>query len=363
MPAHEKTAKSYWGWNDDGGQRAWYQELLDPTLASSTAKAPTGGASPFIDTMDRWYNPWSKQQQSTERGEGYLRVPGQVAAGTALAAGAGAGALAAAPAAGSGATALYHTAGRGLAAAGRSAAVKNTLPLLTKSPLANLTARVPAGYQASAQAVQRAAQIGGAGALGYGGYRHVQGVAGDTAADVAARFGVSDPAVLQEVRDRAGRRAFPLLYRSLAPAALGGDGTPIGKALGGSLTTAAYHNLRPATFFPKKQPLTATDALTKNPLTTAIKSFLPDRATPAEMLRNIPTGEQLRTTYNLGRAVLDEKSVSPIAQNIRHIFEPAVAHKKQQLASLVEPLRSAYPAALQLLRKKLPQQFVQNANR
>ena len=118
-----KRAKSFWGWNDGGGERAWYQEMLDPTLTSSQWAGPhglTGGASPFIDTIDRWYNPWSNSNRSTERGEEYLRVPGQIAMGTGAAAGIAAGGLAAAPALGLGGTGSATTAAGtvGTAAAG-----------------------------------------------------------------------------------------------------------------------------------------------------------------------------------------------------------------------------------------------------
>lgn len=125
-----KIAKSFWGWNDKGGARTWYQELLDPSLTSSqwgTGAGLTGGASPFIDAVDRWYNPWSNSERSREKGEEYLRVPGQIAMGTGAAAGTLAGGLAvAAPSLAatpvSAVPGALMTGGGGTAAAGTAAA-------------------------------------------------------------------------------------------------------------------------------------------------------------------------------------------------------------------------------------------------
>lgn len=59
--------------------------------------AVRGGKAPgYTDVLDRWYNPWTKQQV-TERGETGLMRAGQVAMGTGAIAGTAAAGLAAAP--------------------------------------------------------------------------------------------------------------------------------------------------------------------------------------------------------------------------------------------------------------------------
>lgn len=105
---------------------SFFQEWMNPPKPARSSGAPTN--SPFINTLDRWYNPWTKQT-GREKGEQGLMRAGQVALGTGAAAGAAAGALTAAPAVagmmtgGGGTTAA--TAGTGAAAATQTPAGQN----------------------------------------------------------------------------------------------------------------------------------------------------------------------------------------------------------------------------------------------
>lgn len=62
--------------------RGFLQEYFNPPKPAANANSPTGGASPYIDTLDRWYNPWTKQT-SREGGEANLMRAGQTALGVA----------------------------------------------------------------------------------------------------------------------------------------------------------------------------------------------------------------------------------------------------------------------------------------
>jgi len=206
--------------------------------------------------------------------------------------------------------------------------------LVTRSPASNLINRLPPGPQSVVRNSQRLLQYGTAGAAGYGGYRHVQNIAGDAATHAAGLAGVNDQSTLQEVRARAQRSAFPMLYRSVAPSYLGGDNTPLGRSLASSVGTAARHNMRLKTFMPSKKNNTAS-FFTQHPVMTAAKQILPGRATATELLRNIPSKDQLSAGYNVGRALLDRNTMSPLARSVQNIFEPAINYKKNQLMSAV----------------------------
>lgn len=108
----------------------FFNSFMNPPKPSAGSGAPTN--SPYLNTLDRWYNPWTKQKV-TERGETGLMRLGQGAMGVGAAAGAAAGGIAAAPA---------------LASAGNTA----------MAGLGTAGAAVGAGAQRATQAVGNAAQ-------------------------------------------------------------------------------------------------------------------------------------------------------------------------------------------------------------
>jgi hypothetical protein len=96
-------------------------------------KAPDRTGPGFLQSygnvLDRWYNPWTKQQV-TERGEHGLMRAGQTAMGVGAAAGAAAGGLAAAPTIAGMGTGTAATAGTGGVMAAQTPAGQNLMQRL-----------------------------------------------------------------------------------------------------------------------------------------------------------------------------------------------------------------------------------------
>lgn len=91
---------------------------MNPPTPAASSGAPTG--SPYINTLDRWYNPFTTQT-GREAGEQGLMRAGQAAMGVGAGAVTVAGGIAAAPAVAGAVTAGAQQAGAGLAAAGTAA--------------------------------------------------------------------------------------------------------------------------------------------------------------------------------------------------------------------------------------------------
>lgn len=109
---------------DPTAPRSAWQEYWDPKYKSHT------GLGTYVDTLDRWYNPWTTQT-NYEKGEKGLMRAGQTAMGVAGTAAATAGAITAAPAVAGmfsgGSTAAGGTAAGGAAAASQTPAGQNLM--------------------------------------------------------------------------------------------------------------------------------------------------------------------------------------------------------------------------------------------
>lgn len=111
-----------------GSTGSFFQEWMNPPKPARSSGAPTN--SPYINALDRWYNPWTKQT-GREAGEQGLMRAGQAAMGVGAAAATAAGAITAAPAVagmmtGGGATTTAGVGG-GAAAATQTPAGQNLL--------------------------------------------------------------------------------------------------------------------------------------------------------------------------------------------------------------------------------------------
>jgi hypothetical protein len=105
-----------------GNGSSFWSQWANPPKPAGT---PTN--SPYLNTLDRWYNPWSKQQV-TERGETGLMRAGQAAMGVGAATGAAAGGIAAAPAlASAGNSALAGASALGASASTQAPKITNTI--------------------------------------------------------------------------------------------------------------------------------------------------------------------------------------------------------------------------------------------
>lgn len=109
------------GYKPNAPRTAW-QEFWNPPYKSHT------GLGTYVDVLDRWYNPWTTQN-NYEKGEKGLMRAGQAAMGVGATAAAAAGAIAAAPTVagmvGGGGTAAGGTAAGGAAAASQTPAGQN----------------------------------------------------------------------------------------------------------------------------------------------------------------------------------------------------------------------------------------------
>lgn len=128
---------------------SFMQAWLNPPKPSSTSGAPTN--SPYLNTLDRWYNPWT-EQTGREAGEQGLMRAGQAAMGVGAAAGAAAGGLVAAPAVAGAA----QQAGAGLAAAGTAV---GTQANRIGTAVNNMAGRVPHTAQNAWYRVNQAANF------------------------------------------------------------------------------------------------------------------------------------------------------------------------------------------------------------
>lgn len=205
----------------------------------------------------------------------------------------------------------------------------------TQAPVSSALKRLPPKYQKPATLARRAIGAGTLGATAYGGYRGVQNAAGDMSTAAAQQMGVNDPAVLQEVNQRAQQQAFPMLYRALAPAALGGDNTDIGKNMASAVGTAAYYNAKPQTLLPAPHAMTPTSLATTAPALHIARHVLPARPTGQQMLANIPAEQQQQMFTNVGAALLAPQTASPLAKKMQHVFEPAVNYQQKKLTNML----------------------------
>lgn len=94
---------------------SFWDSWMNPPTPAASSGAPT--SSPYMNALDRWYNPWT-QQTGREAGEQGLMRAGQAAMGVGAGAATLAGGIAAAPAVTGAVTAGAQQAGAGLAAAG-----------------------------------------------------------------------------------------------------------------------------------------------------------------------------------------------------------------------------------------------------
>lgn len=219
-------------------------------------------------------------------------------------------------------------------AAGWGTLAKTIGRAATRAPVNAAIKKLPQAYQPAVNNIRRAVNYGTLGATGYGAYRGVQTAAGDMSTAAAQQMGVNDPKVLQEVNTRAQQNAFPMLYRSVMPAALGGDNTAVGQNAAKAIGTAAYHNLRPQTLLPAHNP-TALQYATSSPVTNVARHLLPKRPSGAQMLANIPQADRTHMATSVGGALMQPQTTSPLAKQLQHVFEPAVNYKQQQMFNML----------------------------
>jgi hypothetical protein len=126
---------------------SFFQSWLNPPKPAASSGAPT--SSPYLNTLDRWYNPGTKQQV-TEKGETSLMRAGQTALGTGAAAGAVAGGIAAAPALAAAGNTAMTSAGAASAAIGSQAPkVMNTLNNAAGQITAKMTPQTAQSFQSA----------------------------------------------------------------------------------------------------------------------------------------------------------------------------------------------------------------------
>ena len=126
---------------------SFFQEWMNPPKPASTSGAPTG--SPYLNTLDRWYSPWTKQT-GREAGEQGLMRAGQAAMGVGAAAGAAAGGIAAAPTlAAAGNTALTAAGTAGAAISSQAPKAMNALNSAATQVASKMTPQAAQSFQSA----------------------------------------------------------------------------------------------------------------------------------------------------------------------------------------------------------------------